>query len=583
MKKFNNNDFSNQDIDKNVTVFGWVNRIRNIGELIFVDLRDRSGILQIVFDKNNSANIFNLANTLKNEYCLKISGTIRKRQDANLNIASGEVELIANDLEILAECDVMPFNINDDSVISDAVGLKYRYLMLRREKNKKILLTKHQITRSVRNYLDNLGFIEVETPILSKSTPEGARDYIVPSRIKKGSFYALPQSPQLYKQLLMVGGFEKYYQIARCFRDEDLRADRQPEFTQIDLEMSFATEEDVFEVAENMIKRVVKDIKGIDLPDFPRITYKEAIDSFGTDKPDTRFAMLITDLTNILKSTEFNLYKSVIDNNGVVKCIVVKNDAEKISRKLIDEYNEFVKQYKGKGISFLKYSENEFSGSVAKNLEPNLLEKIKVELKLENNDLVIIMADAYKIVSFALGALRIKIAKYLNLINPNLLNFLWITNFPMFEYSESEGRYMAAHHPFTMPNDIKLLSDKENCYARAYDIVINGYELASGSVRIHDPKIQAEVFKELGISDEEAKQKFGFFLDAFKFGAPPHAGIAPGLDRLTMILCQTDDIKDVIAFPKIQNASDLMNESPSIVNQKQLNDLGIKIIEEKND
>ncbi len=583
MKKFNNNDFSNQDIDKNVTVFGWVNRIRNIGELIFVDLRDRSGILQIVFDKNNSANIFNLANTLKNEYCLKISGTIRKRQDANLNIASGEVELIANDLEILAECDVMPFNINDDSVISDAVGLKYRYLMLRREKNKKILLTKHQITRSVRNYLDNLGFIEVETPILSKSTPEGARDYIVPSRIKKGSFYALPQSPQLYKQLLMVSGFEKYYQIARCFRDEDLRADRQPEFTQIDLEMSFATEEDVFEVAENMIKRVVKDIKGIDLPDFPRITYKEAIDSFGTDKPDTRFAMLITDLTNILKSTEFNLYKSVIDNNGVVKCIVVKNDAEKISRKLIDEYNEFVKQYKGKGISFLKYSENEFSGSVAKNLEPNLLEKIKVELKLENNDLVIIMADAYKIVSFALGALRIKIAKYLNLINPNLLNFLWITNFPMFEYSESEGRYMAAHHPFTMPNDIKLLSDKENCYARAYDIVINGYELASGSVRIHDPKIQAEVFKELGISDEEAKQKFGFFLDAFKFGAPPHAGIAPGLDRLTMILCQTDDIKDVIAFPKIQNASDLMNESPSIVNQKQLNDLGIKIIEEKND
>lgn len=578
MKKYNNNNFTRNDVTKTFTIFGWVNRIRNIGELIFVDLRDRSGIIQVVFNKETTKDKFVLAASLKNEYCLQVTGEIRLRQEPNLNINTGEVELVASDLIILGESDVLPFNIYEESDISDAVGLKYRYLMLRREKNKNIMMMKHQITRSVRNYLDNLGFIEIETPILSKSTPEGARDYIVPSRITKGSFYALPQSPQLYKQLLMIGGFEKYYQIARCFRDEDLRADRQPEFTQIDIEMSFAEEEDVWSVAEGMIKKVVKDIKGFDLDDFPKIKYKDAIDKYGSDKPDTRFEMLIDDITAVVKDTEFNLYKSVISNNGVVRCILIKDKANLISRKIIEEYTEFVKQYKINGLSYLKYENNEFSGSVAKHLEPNILDNIKKTLNIENNDLILIIADNYKSASTALGALRIKIAKQFNMINPELLNFIWVTEFPMFEYSESEGRYMAAHHPFTMPNDVKLLSDPEKCYARAYDIVVNGYELASGSVRIHDPHIQAKVFKELGISDKEAKQKFGFFLEAFKYGAPPHAGIAPGLDRLTMILCQTDDIKDVIAFPKIQNASDLMNESPSQVNEKQLKELGIKIL-----
>lgn len=577
MKKYDNNNFSKNDVSKTYTIYGWVNRIRNIGELIFVDLRDRSGIIQVVFDKENTKEKFDLAISLKNEYCIEVTGTVRLRQEPNSNIKTGDIELIASSLVILGESDVLPFNIYDESDLSDAVGLKYRYLMLRREKNKNIIITKHKITRSIRNYLDNLDFIEIETPILSKSTPEGARDYIVPSRITKGSFYALPQSPQLYKQLLMVGGFEKYYQIARCFRDEDLRADRQPEFTQIDIELSFASEEDVWTVAEGMIKKVVKDIKNIDLPDFPKIKYQDAIDKYGSDKPDTRFEMLINDMTNIFKETDFNLYKSVISNSGVVKSIIVKDKSNLISRKIIDEYTEFVKQYKVNGLSYLKYENDEFSGSVAKYLEKNILDEIKTKFHIENNDIILIVADNYKRASFALGALRLRVTKQFNIINPDLLNFLWVTEFPMFEYSESENRYVAAHHPFTMPNDVKLLNEPEKCYARAYDIVVNGYELASGSVRIHDPKIQAQVFKELGISDEEAKQKFGFFLEAFKYGAPPHAGIAPGLDRLTMILCQTEDIKDVIAFPKIQNASDLMNESPSPVNQRQLKELGITV------
>ncbi len=381
----------------------------------------------------------------------------------------------------------------------------------------------------------------------------------------------------------MVGGLEKYYQIARCFRDEDLRADRQPEFTQIDIEMSFASEFDVWEVTEGLMKKVVKDIKGIDLPNFPRMKYQEAMNIYGTDKPDTRFEMLLTDLTDIISGTTFALYQDIINAGGIVKCIVVKNNSNNISRKNIDEYTDFIKNFKAKGLSTLKYENDEFSGSVAKYLESDKLNQIKNKLLIENNDLILIVADNYKIVSSSLGALRVKVARDLNLINKDLINFLWITDFPMFEYSELEGRWMAAHHPFTMPNDVKLLSEPEKCFARSYDIVINGYELASGSVRVHDPKIQAEIFKRLGISDEDAKQKFGFFLDAFKYGAPPHAGIAPGLDRLTMILCGTDDIKDVIAFPKTQNASDLMNESPSSINDKQLKESGISIIGDKNE
>ena len=583
MKKYNNSEFKESQIGEVFTVFGWVNRIRNIGEIIFVDLRDRSGILQIVFDKANSQDSFNLAQALKNEYCIQVTGKIRLRSSANPELKTGSIEMIASELVILNECDVLPFNINDDNALSETVGLKYRYLMLRKDRLKNIILTKHKIMKSVRKYLDDNGFIEIETPILCKSTPEGARDYVVPSRIQKGTFYALPQSPQIFKQLLMVGGFEKYYQIARCFRDEDLRADRQPEFTQIDIEMSFANEYDVWNVVEGMIKNVVKEIRNVDLPDFPRLKYIDSMNDYGSDKPDTRFEMKLKDLTNIMKTTEFTLYSNIIANGGVIKCIVLKNHASDISRKDLDNMGEEIKKYGSKGLTYFKYENNEFTGGVSKNLELNILEELKELLNIENNDLVLIVSDTYKVVSASLGYLRVKLAKQFKLFDPNQLNFLWITEFPMFEYSQSEGRYIAAHHPFTMPNDVKLLSEPEKCYARSYDIVVNGYELASGSVRIHDPKIQAEVFKRLGISDEEAKNKFGFFMDAFKFGAPPHAGIAPGLDRLTMILCQTEDVKDVIAFPKVQNASDLMSESPSQISDRQLSELGIKVMGDKND
>ena len=583
MKKINNNELNKNNLGETLTVHGWVNRIRNIGEIIFVDLRDRSGIVQIVFDKEHSKDKFKLASSLKNEYCLEVTGLVRERSEKNENLASGEIEIIASDLVILNECEVMPFNIYEDNELSEGVGLKYRYLMLRREKLKNIIMTKHQIMRSTREYLDNNGFIEIETPILCKSTPEGARDYVVPSRIQKGSFYALPQSPQIFKQLLMVGGFEKYYQIARCFRDEDLRADRQPEFTQIDIEMSFANEYDVWDMVEGMMKNIVKDIKGIDLPDFPRLKYVDVMNDYGTDKPDTRFELKLKDITEIVKSTEFSLYKDVIESSGYVKCIVLENKANELSRKDLDNLTTDVKNYGAKSLTYLKYEYDEFAGGVSKNLESEILNNLKQFLNLNNNDLVFIVADKYKTVSASLSYLRLKLAKMFNLIDPEKLNFLWVTDFPMFEYSESEGRYVAAHHPFTMPNDVKLLSEPEKCYARAYDIVVNGYELASGSVRIHDAKIQAEVFERLGISESEAKQKFGFFIDAFKFGAPPHAGIAPGLDRLTMILCGTDDVKDVIAFPKIQNASDLMSESPSTISDKQLAELGLKIVGEKNE
>lgn len=580
MKKYNNNEFNKSNIGNEYTVHGWVNKIRNIGEIIFIDLRDRSGILQVVFDKETSKDCFNLANTLKNEYCLEITGKIRARSNPNPDLKTGDVELIASNLVILNECETLPFNIYDTSVLSDTVGLKYRYLALRKDKLKNIILTRHQIIKSIREYLDNFGFIEIETPILCKSTPEGARDYVVPSRINKGHFYALPQSPQIFKQLLMVAGFEKYYQFARCFRDEDLRADRQPEFTQIDIEMSFADEHDVWDTVEGMLKKVVKDIKGIDLEPFPRLKYQTVMDDYGSDKPDIRFEMKLQNLTSILKNSDFTLYKNVIAEEGVIKCIILKDNANNISRKDIEKMTEEIKKYGPSNLTYFKYENNEFNSGVAKNIEENLLNEIKDYLKLGNNDLVLIVSGKYKTVSAALGYLRTSLGKKFELYDPKQLSFLWVTDFPMFEYSEEDGRYYAAHHPFTMPNKVELLSEPDKCLARSYDIVLNGYELASGSVRIHDAKVQQEVFKRLGISEEEAREKFGFFIDAFKFGAPPHAGIAPGIDRLVMILCDTEDIKDVIAFPKTQTASDLMNESPSTISEKQLQELGIKIVGE---
>lgn len=584
MKQYNNGEFRKKDIGKKYTVYGWVNKRRDMGGVIFVDLRDRSGFLQVVFNRGFLKSNFELAESLKNEYCIKVEGELIARTDDMINpkIPTGEVELMVENLEILSEAEPVPFNIYEDKEINENIGLKYRYLDLRREKLQNTIKTRAQITSSVREYLNSKEFLEIETPILCKSTPEGARDYIVPSRINKGSFYALPQSPQIFKQLLMVGGFEKYYQIAKCFRDEDLRADRQPEFTQIDLEMSFANQEDIIELVEGMIKHVVKKVKNIDLKDFPRLPYKEAMDRYGSDKPDTRFEMELKDLTEILKDTKMNVFNNVIESGGIVKCLIVKNNGDKYSRSDVEHLTDFVKIYGAKGLAWLKYDNDTFNGVIAKNLEDDKLEAMRTTYNIENNDLILIVADKASIVYASLGALRLKIAQDLNLIDKEKLNFLWVVDFPMFEYSETENRYKAMHHPFTMPSDLeKLVNDKENCLSIAYDIVLNGYELGGGSVRIHNPKIQKIVFDALELTEEDIKNKFGFFIDAFKFGAPPHAGLAIGLERFTMLLTGTDNIKDVIAFPKTQSASDLMSEAPSIVSREQLEELGISLEEEE--
>lgn len=585
MKKYKNGEFRLKDIDQEYTVYGWVNKRRDMGGVIFVDLRDRSGFLQVVFNREYLKNDFAVAENLKNEYCIKVTGKLEARTKDMINpkIPTGEVELIVKELEILSEAEPVPFNIYEDKEIGENIALKYRYLDLRREKLQNTIKTRHMITSAVREYLNNEDFLEIETPILCKSTPEGARDYIVPSRISKGSFYALPQSPQIFKQLLMVGGFERYYQVARCFRDEDLRADRQPEFTQLDLEMSFASQEDIITLVEGMIKSVVKKVKGIDLEDFPRMPYKEAMERFGSDKPDTRFEMELLDLTEILKDTKMNVFANAINNGGIVKCLIVKNNGDKYSRSDVEHLTDFVKVYGAKGLAWLKYDNDQFNGVIAKNLEPEKLELMKETYGITNNDLILIVADTKKIVYDSLGALRLKIARELGLIDKNKLNFLWVVDFPMFEYSENDKRYKAMHHPFTMPADISMIHDRENCLSIAYDIVLNGYELGGGSVRIHDPKVQKVVFDALGLTDEDIKNKFGFFIDAFKYGAPPHAGLAIGLERFTMLMTGTDNIKDVIAFPKTQSASDMMSEAPSIVSDAQLKELGIAIVKEESD
>ena len=580
MKRFNNADFRKSDVGKIVTVYGWVNKRRDMGGVIFVDLRDRFGILQVVFNRGFLKQEFRLAESLKNEYCIKATGEIVLRDEEmfNPNIATGEIELMVSDLEILSECVTLPFNVYDeDAEINENVALKYRYLDLRRDKLKNNIILRHKIITSAREYLNSQGFLEIETPILCKSTPEGARDYLVPSRINKGSFYALPQSPQIFKQILMVSGFEKYYQIARCFRDEDLRADRQPEFSQIDLEMSFADEEDIFAITEGMIKKIVKDTKQIELADFPRMTYNEAMDRFGSDKPDTRYEMELLDLTEILRDTSMNVFRKNIENGGIAKCLIVKNNGDKYSRTDVEHLTDFVRIYGAKGLAWLKYDNNQFNGVIAKNLEDEKLEWIKNTYGVDNNDLILIVADKPKIVYASLGALRTKIAREIDLIDEDKLNFLWITDFPFFEYSETEKRWKAEHNPFTMVKDVGTIDDPKHCISRSYDLVVNGYELASGGVRNHRYEDLKKVFKALGINDEEAKLRFGFVMDAFKYGVPPHAGIAPGIERLVMVLAGTDDIKDVIAFPKTQSAQDLMDGAPDMVSDKQLKELGIKI------
>lgn len=572
--KVNNTNFNKNNVGETVTLYGWINKKRDLGGLLFIDLRDRSGIIQLVISPSSRA--YNTALALKLESVIKVIGKISLREKANNHLKTGEIEVNVDALEVLNSSQELPFDLNNVTALEDT-RLKYRYLDLRREELKHNIMTKHLIMQSAREYLNNNDFLEIETPILCKSTPEGARDYLVPSRVNRGSFYALPQSPQLFKQLLMISGFERYYQIARCFRDEDLRADRQPEFTQIDLEMSFVNENDVMTLTEGLLKNIFKKVKDLDIKTpFTRMTYEEAINIYGSDKPDTRFDMKIQDITFYFQNTEFSIFKEVINNNGIINCLVVKDSADKYSRKDVDKLTEFVKTYKANALAFLKYNE-EFTGSIAKFIDEKTAQELKENLSLENNDLILIIAGNKKMVKTSLGALRLKLGKDLNLITPNKYNFLWITDFPMFEYSEEENRYIACHHPFTEPQDINSLSDKEHALARAYDVVLNGYEVGGGSLRIHNPEVQEKVLEALGLSQDDAYEKFGFLLEALTYGAPPHGGLALGLERLTMILCGTENIRDVIAFPKTTSASCLMSKAPSTVSPSQLDELHIAL------
>ncbi len=578
MKKYNNNDFNIKNVGENVELYGWASKVRNLGGIIFIDLRDRSGKVQLLINPDN--NCYEEATKVRNEYVLKVNGVIEERQSKNPNMATGEIEVNVSSLEILNEAETPVFELDKDDALEDT-RLKYRYLDLRRDNIKNNLITRHKITMAARKFLSDNGFIEVETPILSKSTPEGARDYLVPSRVNKGNFYALPQSPQIYKQLLMIGGIEKYFQIARCFRDEDLRADRQPEFTQIDMEMSFVSEEDVMDNTEKLFQTIFKEVKGYDIKlPLMRMKYDDAINYYGSDKPDLRFDMKINDVTEVFSKCDFELFKRELESNGIINAIVVKNAADKYSRKDIDKLTDFIKTYKANGLFFLKYNNSEFAGSIAKILTDEIKEELIKSLCLEENDLIFVIAGKKLITKTSLGALRCKLARDLDLIKKGDYKFLWVTDFPSFEWSEEENRFVACHHPFTAPKDEdidKLLTDKEHCYSKAYDIVCNGYEAGGGSIRIHNADVQEKMFEALELTKEDIEEKFGFFVNAFKYGTPPHGGLAIGLERLTMLLCETDNIKDVIAFPKTSSASCLMSEAPNTVSEKQLEELNITV------
>lgn len=571
----NNGELRLQDVNSEVTLCGWVAKRRNFGALVFIDLRDRYGITQLVFNEDIAKQI----SDVRNEYVLQVKGTVVERKDKNPKLATGEIEVVVREVKIVNTAITTPMIIADETDALEDTRLKYRYLDLRRPVLQKNLILRNRITLLVRNYLAKYGFTEVETPILCRSTPEGARDYLVPSRISKGEFYALPQSPQLYKQLLMVGGMDRYFQIARCFRDEDLRADRQPEFSQIDIEMSFVDEEDIWSMTEGLMKEIFKDIKGIDLPEFKRIPYDTCMERYGSDKPDLRFDMPLYNVSEVFANTEFKVFENCLNEGGIIQAMNVKNGADKFSRKQLDKLQDYVKVYGAKALANLKLTAEGFAGSVTKVLSDAEKEALRTMLNIEENDIVFFVADKKKVAQSSLGALRVKLGHDLDLINKDAYEFLWVTDFPMFEYDENENRYVAAHHPFTSPNleDVdKLLSDPAHCYSRAYDLVLNGYELLSGSIRIHDQKLQEKVFEAIGMTLEEAHEKFSWFMDAFQYGTPPHGGVGIGLERLIMILAGTDNIRDVVAFPKTASASDLMAQAPSPVDPAQLKELGIE-------
>lgn len=575
-------DLRESHIGETVTLMGWVQKRRNLGSLIFVDLRDRTGICQIVFDSAVSEDTMEKANAIRNEYVIAITGKVSQRSSVNANIPTGQIEVFAETLKLLCESEVPPIHVDDNDEANERLRLKYRYLDLRKPKMQNFLFTRHRIASATRRFFDGQGFVDVETPMLTKPTPEGARDYLVPSRVNPNKFYALPQSPQLFKQMLMVSGFDRYYQITKCFRDEDLRADRQPEFTQIDVEMSFVDEEDVRAINEQMLQYVFKEVANIEvkLP-LMQLTYAEAMDRYGSDKPDVRFGFELKTMNDLFENTEFKVFSDTLASGGDIKGININGYGERFSRKDIGKLEEFVKTYGAKGLAWIKFQNGEMQSSITKFLDETKVARIKDIFRASEGDLILIVADKPSVVYDALGALRCEVAKQLGILDPKDYKFLWVTDFPLFEYDEEENRFVAKHHPFTSPKDEdidKLETDPANCRAKAYDIVLNGYEIGGGSIRIHNSSVQERMFKALGFTEQEAVEKFGFFIDAFKYGAPPHGGIAYGLDRVTMLITGTDNIRDVIAFPKTQDAKCLLTNAPSVAEQKQLDELFVKVI-----
>ncbi|CAC6150625.1 Aspartyl-tRNA synthetase [Staphylococcus aureus] len=571
-------------LEQEITLKGWVNNRRDLGGLIFVDLRDREGIVQVVFNPAFSEEALKIAETVRSEYVVEVQGTVTKRDPETVNpkIKTGQVEVQVTNIKVINKSETPPFSINEENVnVDENIRLKYRYLDLRRQELAQTFKMRHHITRSIRQYLDDEGFFDIETPVLTKSTPEGARDYLVPSRVHDGEFYALPQSPQLFKQLLMISGFDKYYQIVKCFRDEDLRADRQPEFTQVDIEMSFVDQEDVMQMGEEMLKKVVKEVKGVEINGaFPRMTYKEAMRRYGSDKPDTRFEMELIDVSQLGRDMDFKVFKDTVENDGEIKAIVAKGAAEQYTRKDMDALTEFVNIYGAKGLAWVKVVEDGLTGPIGRFFETENVETLLTLTGAEAGDLVMFVADKPNVVAQSLGALRVKLAKELGLIDETKLNFLWVTDWPLLEYDEDAKRYVAAHHPFTSPKEAdiaKLGTAPEEAEANAYDIVLNGYELGGGSIRIHDGELQEKMFEVLGFTKEQAQEQFGFLLDAFKYGAPPHGGIALGLDRLVMLLTNRTNLRDTIAFPKTASATCLLTNAPGEVSDKQLEELSLRI------